>query len=230
MQLDRLKPLNGYEICKIVKGALTRGLRASYDAIADSEFECDPKNLIKDLEKAHELRASKRSEMKTLIQKTLAQEISGEYRIPQKNGGANKNKNKDKSGGRGAAGGDKPPGRPSQKECDRCKKWKPGNLAYKTHNSGQCRVFNADGTRKDNGFSQREEGEVPNNYRKRYQNRISNGGKDDTQMDREYRALNKKYKKYKKRARKYANRKRSRNNRRYESSSDSSDSYSSMSE
>ena len=205
-----------------------RPLRASYDAIANTEFECDPKKVIKDLEKANEERTSKKSEMQSLVQSTLAQELGDEYHIPRKDRNATKNNNK--SGGRGAAGGGNPPARASKKECALCKKNRPNSQAYKTHATGQCRAFNPDGSRKD-GFRMREseEGEVPNSYRKRYQNRISKADKESEQ-EREMQALKKYKKKYEKLSRKYANRKdKRRRRRRNDDSSDDSASLSSMS-
>ena len=231
-QLARFQLYSGYQICQIVKTALPRGLRASYDAIAKTEFECDPKNLIKDLEKAREEHASKKSEMQSLLRTTLEKEIREEYRIPRKERGAANNNNK-KTGGGGAAGGRNNSARSSQqKGCERCKKWRPDSDAYKTHATGQCRAFNHDGSRKD-GFRMRnsEEGEVPKSHRKRYQNRISAADKESEQ-EREMQALKKYKKKYEKLSRKFAGRKerkRRARRHRYHSSDEDSASLSSMS-
>ena len=231
--LERMKPYSDYRLCQIVKNALIRPLRASYDAIANTEFECDPKKLIKDLEKAWEDSKSKKIEMKSLIRSTLAQELGDEYRIPRKNQRNGKETGKNNKAGGGGAAGDrnKSSARTSTKrECDRCKKFRPaGSKAYQTHNTADCKAFNADGTRKE-GFTiyRREEGEVSNNYRKRYQNRISKAEKQSEIYEAE-RAAKKYKKKYEKLQRKYANRREERGRRRRRRQDDSSASSASLS-
>ena len=227
--MPRGRKMNGYELCEAIKGSLTRELRASYDSIAQTEFECDKKQLVKDLEKAWEERNAQKAVMQKMIQRNL-EEITGEYRIPKKDRAANKNNNK--AGGSGTAGGDKPPARGSGKECERCAKWRPNSKAKLTHSTGQCRAFNADGSRKD-GYRMREEGEVSGSYRKRYSNHISKGGEDrkmQSSKDREIHELKQKARKWEKRAR-HEHKKRGRSyrrSRRYDDDS-SSRSFSSMS-
>ena len=231
-QLERMKSWSDYRLCQIVKNALIRPLRASYDAIANTEFECDPKRLIKDLEKAWEDSKAKKNEMKSLVRSTLAQELGDEYRIPRKNQRNGKETGKNKSGGCGAAGdrNQSSAGASSKRECERCKKYRPaGSKAYQTHNTADCKAFNADGTRKE-GFTiyRREEGEVPNNYRKRYQNHISKAEKQSEIYEAE-RAAKKYKKKYEKLQRKYANRREERGRRRRRHQDDSSVSSASVS-
>ena len=228
-EMPRGRKMNGYELCETVKASLTRELRASYDSIAQTEFECDKKQLVKDLEKAWEERNAQKAVMQKMIQRNL-EEITGEYRIPKKERAANKRNNN--AGGSGTAGGDKPPARSSGKECARCAKWRPDSKAKLTHTTEQCRAFNADGSRKD-GYRMREEGEVSGNYRKRYNNRISKGGEDrkmQSSKDREIHELKKKARKWEKRAR-HEQKKRGRGARRSRRHDDdsSSQSFSSMS-
>jgi len=222
-ELPRFKPYNGYELCKLIKQGLTRPLKASYDAIAKKEFECDLKNLIKDLEKAHEERNAKKAKMQKMIRSTLEQETGGEYRIPQKDRAANnKRNNNNKAGGGGAAGGkNKPSACGSQKECERCAKWRPDSMAKMTHTTEQCRAYNADGSRK-NGFNMREDDEVRNNYRKRYNNHISNN-KGNDELARKIEKLEQQAKKWEKRARRADRRKKGRGRRYYSDSDSASD-------
>ena len=229
-EMVRIKPLAGFELCSLIKHALPRGLRASYETVTKARFESDIDALRKQLFNCQEDMATKQAEVKAIVHGMGLGD-----RIPKKDRRNNtqSNNKKQSGGGSAGAGNRKPAG--TRKECERCAKWKPNSMAKTTHWTKDCKTFNADGSRKKPEMRKaREDGEVADGsrYRGRYNNRISRADQDEIRdYKRELKRERARSKKWAKRAHKLNKRSRRRGGKSYDFSSDSdSDSGSSMSE
>ena len=227
-EMERILPLNGFELCGALVRSLPRSIETAY-TVAGPRFECNVANLCRKIEDIVDNQKTKQAEVKAIVHSMGITTEDG--RIPKKSARSNNNNNHvKKQGGGGPAKGDRKSAGGTRVVCAYCDKWKPNGNAKYTHTTEQCNTFNADGSRKKRAPREpKEEGEVARSRSGRYNNRIRGARSQEFQeLERELKRTKYHLKKFQKREKKRKSKSR-RGRARSPSYSSGSDSASDMS-